>query len=242
MKKSYILLSVIWVMIINLYGCAFDNESVSETMQEEEVLVSEIQTTATPEHKENLLDTMDADAKREINVFLSNFSETGYGYYISNEIEEKISFAFNHNIINNYENFKVIYENGMIGISAELVDATLERFFGESIPHQTPQNSEYWIYDNGNFMMPAADGETYSQFSVATEAVSNSDGTLTVEFNVYYDPSRVHDEPNSEWYSMTNEEAAGAYQYQYSGTAVLRPKKVYNGNDSYEIVTYKVNK
>lgn len=191
----------------------------------------------------SVLDSMSAAEKREINLFLSNFSEAYYdpddNYYTSSA-EQKINFAYLHAKINSPS--YVIYENGYSGISAANVDKILYRFFGSTVSHTTPANSKWWRYKNGNFLIPSADGESYPDFSIATSMIANGNGTYTVEFNIYADPSVSGGDSisNSSVYSLTPSQATASYDYVTYGTAVVKPK-VYNGNNTYELVDYNVN-
>ena len=182
---------------------------------------------------------MSAAERKEVNMFLSNFSEAGYkgtqGGVSANA--DKISFAFCHLEIN--ENDKVIYNDLQMGISAKDVDRVLERFFGESVPHETPDGSK-WIYDDGYFMMGAASGESRAYFSVATYMKDNKDGTYNVDFNIYHDSKNPHDYPNNSWYSLKDSEAKSKYKKTGTGSAVLEQKK-HNGTNTYQIVFYKAN-
>ncbi len=203
-------------------------QQTAEPMQKEE-----------PAVPENQLKTMTAEQRREVNLFLSNFSEAYYnpngGYY--GEEEAKISFAHIHAGINLGD--VTLFDGEYMGISADKVDEILTRFFGSSVPHRTPENGKYWFYDDGKFMMPAASGESYADFSIATEMRARADGNFDVSFNIYADPTVTGGDIISDKsvYSLTDAEAAAKYHFQGSGTAVLKPK-THNGSDTYELVSY----
>ena len=190
----------------------------------------------------DVLPSMSAAEKREINIFLSNFSEAFYDpddSYYTNPDEQKISFAYIHAKLNSPK--KILWEGSYYGISAENVDAILYRFFGETVPHKTPSGSKWWKYQNGKFLMPAADGESYPDFSIATNMLVNADGTYTVAFNVYSDDSVTGGDrlTDKTVYSLTDAEAAKKYTLTGYGTAVVKAK-VYNGANTYELVSYEV--
>ncbi len=210
-------------------------DEVSENISEEAPETNMPEKTA----EINLVESMSNAEKKEINIFLSNFSEAGYGEgNYGSEAEEKISFAYIHNFINNSS---LVFRDGgagVYGISAANADQTLVRFFGESVPHATPENSVHWQYENGKFFFPAADGDNYATFSVATRMTDNYDGTFTVEFNTYNDKDPF-EWPKSEWYTYTDEYAARTCDFAYSGTAIVK-EKVYNGSQTYELVDYKI--
>ncbi len=180
------------------------------------------------------LETMTAAEKREVNLFLSNFSEVSYGIYVTEETANKLHFAFMHNVINN-KNFKKYFSNSEYRISADLVDKTLNRFFGHSIERAEPAGSE-WRYENGYFYTAAADGESVSYFTVAKSLTDNHNGTYTVQFDVFSAPG-PHDPIDSSWYSLSHAQAISRFERVYGGTAVVKPK-THNGSATYEMVDY----
>ena len=177
---------------------------------------------------------MSNEEKRRINVFLSNFSEALYksGNFKS-EAEGMIDFACIHNKINN-SNFKPEIIGDNYGISAELVDSTLQKYFGKTVLHETPTAAEQWAYEDGFFVIPAADGESYAYFSVATSAQLQSDGNYEVGFNVYFNSNDSMGSIDPQWYSMTDSEAQQYFEFCYDGKAVIRPD-----GDSYKLVSYE---
>jgi len=186
----------------------------------------------------NLLDEMTNAQKKEINIFLSNFSEAHYGTYYSDETSDKISFAYTHNLINN-KNFNEVYDGTHYGISADLVDSTLKRFFGKTVSHNSTADGE-WIYRDGTFLRPAADGESYAYYSIATNMRKLNNGTYEVEFNVYFNSQNPHDYVSSKCYTYSVSQAESNSDYCYSGTAVVK-SKVHNGSDTYELISYVVD-
>lgn len=185
------------------------------------------------------LDSMSDSEKKEINKFLSNFSEASYtGTKGGKEADaEKISFAFTHTQINNSD--EVVYNDLQKGISADVTDKVLERFFGESVPHETPDGS-LWIYDNGYFMTQATDDDSCAYFSAATAVKDNNDGTYSVDFNIYHNYNNPHQKIDDECYSFSDNEASKNYKKTGSGKAIIEPM-VYNGENTYQLVYYKLN-
>lgn len=190
----------------------------------------------------NLLSEKDSAQVREINLFLSNFSETFYDpdSEFFGEEEGKIYFAYLHALINSES--LIFGKDEYFGIKAEDVDRILIRFFGSSVPHETPKNSRYWIYEDGAFFMPAASGESYGDFSIATEMTQRKDGNFDVSFNIYHDPTVFGGDVISDQsvYSLSASEAEKKHDYIGSGKAVLK-EKTYNGENTYELVSYEVN-
>lgn len=191
---------------------------------------------------DNLILKMSDEKRMNVNLFLSNLSETFYDpdtdYYGENE--NLIRFAYLHAKLNWS---KILVNDGDDeGLSAANVDTILERFFGHTVPHETPKNSRRWTYRNGHFFAPAADGAPYPDFTVVTSMTKRSDGYYDVGFNIYRDPSIVAGgsiSDNSVYY-LTDKQAAAKFEHCAEGKAVLKDK-VYKGSDSYEVVSYSVD-
>ena len=188
----------------------------------------------------NLLDEMDASQRKEVNIFLSNFSEAPFSGDFS--ASNKVFFAYRHNIINNKKFDDKIYEydgESYMGISEELANKTIERFFGDKVDANDVLDG-FWMYKDGKFLFPAADGDQYGyNFTIAKKVTKLEDGTYSVDFNIYM----VDDEyswPTSDCYYYTIEQANQKCILNYSGSAVIRPKK-YNGSDTYELLSYNIN-
>lgn len=202
-----------------------ENESENESK-------SETKTSA------NVLNDMSDSQRKEVNTFLSNFSEAHYKKNYSDSNEDKINFVYKHVMINTSGD-EIIYGNGITKISESTVDRILNRFFGESIPHKTPSNATTWEYSDGFFQMPSADGESVAYFSVATNMIDNGNNSYTIDFKVYFNENGPHDPIPKECYTYTAEKAGKNYSYVYSGTATVKPKTV-NGSETYEIISYSI--
>lgn len=233
------------VMLICLTACININitvpeKNVAENYIEEAPVKEDIEKEKPASDNVNIISQLSDSERREVNIFLSNFSEAYYepgNYY--GEVESKISFAYIHASIN-YDNM-TFYDDGYMGLSAANVDSILTRFFGSSVPHKTPENNKYWFYKNGNFLVPAASGESYSHFSIATSMIKRQDGNFDVQFNVYSDPSVLGGDIISDKtvYYLKDSEASAKYDFVQSGVAVLKPKML-NGKNTYEVVSYSV--
>ncbi len=183
----------------------------------------------------NLLESMSYDEKYEVNIFLSNFSEAHYGLGHFYETEDMINFAFIHNRVNN-KNFSQKAVNGKYAISQNLVNSTLERFFGKTVAAATPPGAKRWVYENGEFRIPAADGESYAYFTTATKVTERDDGMYIADFEVYFNANDPHGEVKKEWYGMDSLEAGQYFEFCYDGKAVLKPV-----GDTYVLVSYVTN-
>ncbi len=250
MKKRF--LALLFVFVLMMSACtrtviidkgASDKENQNNETQEREEAPQKSEETPLPvqSEEENLLPEMSSGEKREVNIFLSNFSEAGYdptsGYF--SQDEALINFAFTHVYINSSS--KVVAEDGYMGISASDTDAVLKRFFGKTVPHKTPAGSKIWIFRNNSFVIPVATGDSYGSFSIATKIRLRQDGNYEVDFNVYNDPEIVGGDKITDKtiYSLSDSQAAAKYDLIGRGIAVLKPKK-HNGEETYEIVSYLV--
>ncbi len=191
---------------------------------------------------ENLVDSMSDEERMDVSIFLSNLSEAGFTFDSDKygEAENLINFAYIHAIINSYS--MIIVDGEYEGLSAANVDNILDRFFGYTVPHKTPENSKRWIYRNGKFLVPAAAGASFADFSIVTGMTKRDDGNFDVKFNVYTDPTIGGGNiiTDKSIYYLTADEASERFKYCYSGKAVLKVKKR-NGKDAYEIVSYTIS-
>ncbi len=191
---------------------------------------------------ENLLDSMDSEERRGVNIFLSNFSEANFASYGNgslNQNEQLLDFAFKHNKINVPGRIRQdMAQNGKWFdiIDVVNVDSTLIRYFGHTIPHQS-----YLNYDlNGDrYYTPATSGVPVAYFTSASSMIDNGDGTYNVEFSVFFDDNNSSSTSLSHWYYYTWEEANANCQLIYNGYAVLS-EKLYDGAWAYEVENYTV--
>ena len=240
MKKRIFVLLLIFVLIMS--SCTYvKKSSLSQENQDNAVQNEKEESTIVPETPQDILPDMSAEEAREVNIFLSNFSEA---YYVPepecySPEEALIDFAFIHCKINSYE--KILYEEDYMGITATDVDAVLNRFFGKTVAHKTPKDNQQWIYRDGKFLTPAADGESYGTFSIATQVRLYDNGNYEVAFNVYNDREIGGGDviTDKTIYSLAADKASEKYALTGHGAAVLKPKK-YNGKDTYELVSYAV--
>lgn len=215
-----------------------DNEDIEDN--EEHIEESEPVREELP--VENLVDSMSDEERMNVSIFLSNLSEAEFTFDsdIYGETENLINFAYIHASINSQS--MIITDGEYEGLSAANVDNILDRFFGYTVPHKTPENSKRWIYRNGYFLVPAAAGASFADFSIVTGMTKRDGGNFDVTFNVYTDPTIGGGNfiTDKNIYYLTDSEAAERFEYSHSGRAVLRVKKR-NGKDAYEIVSYTLD-
>lgn len=250
MKNRIIYFTIVCSVVFALSGCENENVTIETPTQTEAPVVTETAqetpiptieasiSTAEPVKTSLSLDSMTKNERTELNTFLSNFSEASYMLHAQNINEEKISFAHLHNMINNGDK-DIIIEDSYFKMPASLVDKILVRFFGSSVPHETPANATEWEYEDGYFKMIAADGDTHAYFSIATSISDNGNDTYTVNFNVYFNQNEPTDWIPKEFYTYDDECANTNYEYMYSGSAVIKPVTI-NNSETYQLISYNV--
>ena len=185
-----------------------------------------------------------------INIFLSNFSEQGFGSLNPNDSYALVKFAYLHNMINNFSALTYDRDSYCYIMSAEVTDQTLYRFFGYTIEHGTQSKTYPSGYtdtiDFGayGYYFPAASGEFYGYLSIVSEMYDNGNGTYKVYFDVYeldWNTYNSYGIP-SDYYYLSSAEAATnqALSYCYSGSAQVCD---YDGGSytSYQLLSYDVD-
>jgi hypothetical protein len=172
---------------------------------------------------------------RKINIFFSNFSEAYFADYDYKNFDLKrlINFAYIHNKINNYSNIEV--DGNDMYISAEHVEKTINKYFGIIIDHRSAGG---FVYRDGNYYTPGADGENYNYFSQVNTFIDNEDGTYSAEISIYMledvddGVDSIYYEPKKVW------ENTHPYQYVQDAEALIKPA-VADGKSTYQLLKYK---
>jgi len=170
---------------------------------------------------DNMVPDFQGDSQKELNIFLSNFSEAFFAEgtpYTEYDSEKLISFAFIHNIINN--NGVVQYANDEMSIDGETIAQTVNKYFNVKLKHESVSD---YTYRNGRYYTTAATGENYSYCSIVDEMYDNGDGTYDVHFVVYSGPADTKMEPYYV-YSHNSAENDSSLTPDYSGKAVIGRK------------------
>lgn len=210
-------------------------------------------------------DDLTKDYSREdwkrINTFLSNFSEVFYVEYdvfgermsmeeAMQDAYEMLKFGYLHLKIN--DSSKVKSDGSHYIVSRTDMDKCLTRFFGHTVPAATRSRTyatqygdytETAEYKNNAYYFPAADGESYNQFTVVNRVMKTASGTYYVEFNVYALDIETFFNTGltGSYYQMTASEALldEHLEYQYSGTAEVTDYQ--SGTyRSYQLVNYRI--
>ncbi len=117
---------------------------------------------------------------KEINLFLSNFSEANFYDYSSTQYapENLINFAGIHHILNNKSYIQ--YDDFGVYISANHIHETLKRYLGIDIPEQS---SNYFYYKDGKYYTNPDNLNIQIQAvtNIPYIAYQNADGSYTVQ-------------------------------------------------------------
>lgn len=213
-------------------------DDVPENNVGEDNAVSQTTTEVNVDDEENIPEDTEKVDTVAINEFLSIFSRL---YFCNND-------KHSENNPDKYEMLKFAYlyaevfENGA-GIRTEIFDDDIgiyngiseedakritEKFFGMSLKSEsvhTENDYQFFMYSDGYFYTPAADGLGYVNLSVVDSAVKNGD-TITVAFTVYSNGVRC---------DMTSEQAKKKGTVYASGKAEIQLE-----NDNYRLISYSV--
>lgn len=140
--------------------------------------------------------TFDAAEQEKANIFISNFAEVFFTDYDSVDFNavQLLNFIHIHYKINASDLIKYKDKGGMSYETFSFVDAawTIEKYFGiglnEAEAKKLPAPSadgQGPFYSDGRIWYPTSDGENYNYIGIVNSAVSNSDGTVTLDFTIY---------------------------------------------------------
>lgn len=210
--------------------------------------------------------SLSQEEQYEANIFLSNFSEQGFGLgrftgFDSSRADEAQLYAFAHLWAKINRQSAIFYEDSYEAMTLESVNEILERFFGLGIhPEDGTEYSEVFgignfdwdhsWYKDGVFYYPAGDGESYTCFTVVDAAESLSGSRTRFRFTVYeLDLDIYYDNLGipQDYYRLTPGEAAqrvaaGEIMPLHTGTAVCEPCYLQSsGRESYRLDTYLID-
>ncbi len=210
--------------------------------------------------------SLSAEEQYEANIFLSNFSEQGFGLgrfagFDSSEAGEAQLFSFAHLWAKINRHDAISYKDSYETMTLEDVNDILGRFFALTIQPEegTDYSAELGIgnfdwnhcwYEGGVFYYPGADGESHTGFTVV-DAAESLPGSRTrfrftayeLNLDIYYDNLGI---PQT-YYRLTPEEAvqrmaAGEITPIYTGTAVCEPCYLaQSGRESYILDSYLID-
>ncbi len=186
------------------------------------------------------------DMQKKLNLFISNFAEQGMSFIDMSEPDPyKIGyFAYKWTYINKNADVKV--EGSDYTISYDIIKQLADKYLDIDLKKEdlTPFESlgQYGDYfKDGNYYIPAADGETYTGLAIVTSAEDIGGDALRVEFVVYhYDLDAYWDNDEkipSEIYTLTAREANETPLLEETDRGYAKVKKV---GDSYRLQFYEL--
>ena len=174
---------------------------------------------------DNHLEELSNQELDELNKYLTFFSEQDFSEYPCSD-NELYDFAYVYNKINT-DNVNVATNDQFeyaYSIEKNIIDTTLQGFFDRTV---SVEDNEYRVLENDVYYQPAADGEGYNNFSIAT-SLQIANNEYTVAFDTY--------EKQYEFDSETLSEISKR-QYVGSGYVVLHKHK----DGKYKVVKYVGN-
>ncbi len=197
-------------------------------------------------HEEQNEVTLSKGQRQKLNVFISNFAETGFRNY-DEEIKDMsliCSFVYRWTRINRPADVEI--EGNYYKISFDTIKRIAKKYLGRKISEKD-LNSYPWqdldddvFFEEGYYFEPAADGESYTTFALVSSARDNGDGTLSIDFTMYSLDLDVYWDNNEtiprKYYAMTCEEASKDKDVDSwgSGSAVVK-----KDGDTYTLVSYE---
>ena len=174
--------------ILFLSGCKKQDNSATIPATDSTKSLENTEETSTGT-KTNLLDTMDDDEWRKLNIFVSNFCESNLDNFSTNNYDEKalIGFALSHNVNNNRESFKTD-ENGDSYVPKTVVNNTIDKYFGiKNIPAKDFEEDFYACKGGKYYWLDVMEGSPWFAGGQAVQLYDNGDGTLSVIVENYQD-------------------------------------------------------
>ena len=156
------------------------------------------------------------EMQKKMNVFLSNFAEQGVSYYDYGhpDMYKVGNFAYMWSYINKNSDVKI--EGEYYTVSFDVIKKLADKYLGLTLTKDDLKGIEsvgpYGDYfKNGNYYIPAADGESYTGLAIVESAEDVVGGNLRLDFRVYsLDLDIYWDNDQSipkKYYGMTFKEA-----------------------------------
>jgi hypothetical protein len=173
------------------------------------------------------------DMQKPLNLFLSNFAEQRMSYYDGDEPDmyEVGKFAYMWTYINKNSDVKI--DGNYYTVSFDVVQKLADKYLGIKITKDdlkncgSPDYKYQGFFKNGDYYIPAADGESYSSIAVATSGEDAGNGLLRVEFAVFDVDIDVY---------FDNDEKVPGKLYEYSFEEATSSKDLTQTDNGYAIV------
>lgn len=192
--------------------------------------------------------TLNAEELRLMNIFMSNFSEAHVAPFRAGAIPDEtlVRFAIKHNYINDRGAITVLPDGRTASLVTSEVDDATKKYFGETPEALTSyrglQGTPDIQYVSGAYQFPVPYGEPLP-FTHIARVDELPDGTLEVTGTIYQ-PNETYSPDVIDVYGSTIEQLDSLFAYDIGVVGEVRAtlkRKVWNGNDTYELVAYKTN-
>ena len=179
---------------------------------------------------------MDANMKKQLDTFFSNFSEAYVEPFDQGKIEDDnlIRFGVLHVILNNAKLIETKGDNNYGYIKAENIDGATLYFFG--VKPQNHTSIDGYTYENGYYKFPKASGEVYT-FSQIDKLSDLGNGTCQAEVSIYTASSGFTGDSHG---TLEQWKAGGEDTPQLNKKISAAIQKIKdNGNERYILLEYK---
>lgn len=178
---------------------------------------------------------LDSKLQREVNIFLSNFTEVYLDDFFDNNPISNISlvdFAVMHNEINNP---KTVRKDGYRGyINKSYIERSVKKFFGLSLKHES---TEYNLYDGKEYSFYLNNVNlNYLPFAVVFEMTDNLNGTYTVLFEEVYGKSNYNYELSQSKLREIQNKDSEVYTQNIKKAVI--GTHVFEGKTTYKLLEY----
>ena len=188
--------------------------------------------------------------QKKLNVFLSNFAEQRMSFYDYGEDDMyRIGyFAYRWSYINKNSDVKIENKGNetYYTVSYDVIKKLADKYLGRDIKKEDLKGFEsrdkyQGFFENGNYYIPAADGESFASIAVATSVEDTGHDIYRVEFAVfdmdmdaYWDNDEVIPK---QFYGYTFKEASDSKDLIQTDNGYAIVKK---DGDSYKLRFYEL--
>ena len=166
---------------------------------------------------------VDAATQKKMNIFLSNFSEAHLFEYDKDDPDPDSLFWWAHLLTKLNKRENITYEEHAVGgnvescekISVKDISKVTEKYldlkYTEDMAGRVDTGKNDWkncAYDNGYFYVPAADGESYTSFTVVSGVEDLGGNKLKLCYTIYSQELDAYFEGKEINHGMPDEEAS----------------------------------
>lgn len=241
---------IITMVLVSLVGCGEKVKQVDTSSSKENSATIEDESSPTVSNNDeikpvettskDLKETkLDAETKKKLDTFFSNFSEAHVTTFEKDKIDDSslISFGIRHVIINDFKLIQYKGENKNEGyIKSEDVDLKSWYYFGKNVDqHKTVDE---YIFENGFYKIKMASGEAYT-FSQIDKLYDLRNNKYKAEVSVYKASSGFTGDSHG---NRDDWKASGEEIPKLSNKVIATIQKINeDGNERYILVDYKLN-